>query len=776
MALQKQTATIPFALGLDTKRDEKQQIIGRLITVENAIYTKLDQLKKRNGYDDVSLDTIDSSVITNAQKLTKFKNELNLFDLTRFYSFSDSIEKWVEKGKTSSIFPSSNPIIRNSSQQDQYDALEIEDIEIYAWHDSGGGVKYSAVDTEKKNFLISNDEISSSGTNPRVCRIENFVFIFFTDGTDLKYRRFNIFNPGTLETEVTVQSNVDGAADRYDAVSVSNRIAVAYNSSDGAAKLKAFTIDETETLSSVISLTGEDASSCINISPDPESRLIITYADASDIKAVIFPLNLLSTLVAPTVIESIAGVTNTTSIIQDDDSYLILYEISAAATSNHLVKKCSIDLSATVGAISVFSRGTGLSSKLFSEGGDNYVSTLHSSPLQATYFLMDDTGSVVARLNPGVGGSLITNGMLPQVSNLGDNKHLFANQIKGRNVSENNTFFSLLGINSTTFDFNIATPFQSNELGDTLHISGGILQMYDGDMVVEHGFHLFPETLIDGGTATTGGFISDGTYQYVAVYAWTDNAGQLHRSAPSIALTVVLSGGTGTQTQTITIPTLRLTEKVDVIVELYRTEDVGTIFHKISEVSSPSLNDPTVDTIDIVDDVDDTSLLSNQLLYTTGGVLDNIVAPSSALISSWQNRIMLSGLEDDNAIAFSKIRFEGEPVEFNDILRIQVPNVGGKITATAVMDEKYIIFKEDGIFYLAGGGPNNLGEQDTFIDPEQIATDVGCVDPNSVVLSPLGLFFKSKKGVYLLSRSLQTAYIGEPIDKFNNLTITSGKG
>jgi hypothetical protein len=88
------------------------------------------------------------------------------------------------------------------------------------------------------------------------------------------------------------------------------------------------------------------------------------------------------------------------------------------------------------------------------------------------------------------------------------------------------------------------------------------------------------------------------------------------------------------------------------------------------------------------------------------------------------------------------------------------------------MDDKLIIFKENAIFYLSGDGPNNLGQQDSFIEPQLISSDVGCSVTNSVVLTPQGLFFKSNKGIYLLSRSLGLDYLGAPVDDFNHLSIT----
>jgi hypothetical protein len=265
--------------------------------------------------------------------------------------------------------------------------------------------------------------------------------------------------------------------------------------------------------------------------------------------------------------------------------------------------------------------------------------------------------------------------------------------------------------------------------------------------------------------------MSDGTYQYSAVYSWIDNKGYQHRSAPSVPVTVVLTAGTTTQQQTIIIDTLRITEKSNVTIELYRTEGTGTVFYQITSPTAPTYNNPSVDSIAFIDTLADLTILSNELLYTTSDELENIAPPAASIIETFQNRVFLAGLEDGNKLQYSKIREDGKPVEFNDTLTLPVNPLGGPIKALASMADKLIIFKNTSIFYLSGGGPNNQGEQDTFIEVELVSSDVGCVDQNSVVLMPSGLMFKSEKGIFLLDPTLTTSYIGAPIEDYNDLNV-----
>ena len=772
MPLVKNKIPLPFSSGLQTKTDRQQDQLSGLRVLENTIFDTPQKLLKRKGYSLVDTKLFNNVEIADARFLSVFEEELGLYTKTNYYSYSQSINKWTNKGRVFTAFPESKSILRNNKQQKNIDTITVENINVFTYEDSSG-VRVSLVDNANCNFLLSDSLISSTGTHPRVVNIENTIYIVYIDSTDIKFRKINILNPETIEAEQTFTSDVETTHNNFDAARINNKVFISYNSSVSSGTIRAGSIDADDNISSLISIVGESASSSLSLSTDSASRVIISYSNGSEIKTVVFSFTLGKELLAPTIIESIASVTNVTLIETALGTYNLLYEVSAASDKNHYVKNNTLTLLGAVGTPSIVKRSVGLASKSFIFNSEVHATLVHASTLQSTYFVTTNSGTVVSKFSSNVGGTIITENVLTKVSTLEDDKFLLGSQIKGRTISDSDTFFSLLGVNSTTLDFSLNDPFQNETLGKNQHIAGGVLMMYDGDHIVEHGFHIFPEDLTAGSTATTGGFLSDGDFQYAAVYTWTDSKGQLHRSAPSIGFPVTLSGGTNTQTQEVVIPSLRITQKEDVAIELYRTENAGTIFYKVTNTISPVLNDSTVDTITITDSITDADLINNEVLYTTGGVLDNIVAPSSSIIESFSDRIFLAGLEDENNLSFSKIRFEGSPVEFNDSQIIPVNSKGGPISALKAMDEKLIIFKESAIFYLSGDGPNNLGEQDTFIKPELISSDIGCINVNSVVLTPLGLMFKSRKGIYLLSQSLQLQYIGASVEAFNDLKITS---
>lgn len=277
---------------------------------------------------------------------------------------------------------------------------------------------------------------------------------------------------------------------------------------------------------------------------------------------------------------------------------------------------------------------------------------------------------------------------------------------------------------------------------------------------------------------TTGnvnsGSLGVGDYLYSVIYSWVDNNGVIQRSETSVPISA--SVGVANSNVALVIPTLRISEKSNVRIDIYRTEGTNfgsDIFYRVSPTGGIP-NDPSVDFVSFVDNIADTDILANDLLYTTGGVLDNTAPPASSMIALYKNRVFIGGLEDKNLLWFSKYVFEGIPVQFSEFLTFKCDPRGGDITALGVLDDKLIIFKKTCMFVLVGNGPTDTGQQNDYDSGAvSISADVGCVNTNSVVITPNGLMFQSTKGIYTLNRGLATEYSGADVEAYNGLTITS---
>lgn len=82
MALEKSNIPIAFAQGLDTKTDPKQIPAGKFLNLENAVFLKTGEIRKRNGFKQyLQLTSLPGACST-------FKDQLFLLDRNRGYSFS----------------------------------------------------------------------------------------------------------------------------------------------------------------------------------------------------------------------------------------------------------------------------------------------------------------------------------------------------------------------------------------------------------------------------------------------------------------------------------------------------------------------------------------------------------------------------------------------------------------------------------------------------------------------------------------------------------------
>jgi hypothetical protein len=158
---------------------------------------------------------------------------------------------------------------------------------------------------------------------------------------------------------------------------------------------------------------------------------------------------------------------------------------------------------------------------------------------------------------------------------------------------------------------------------------------------------------------------------------------------------------------------------------------------------------------------------------SSDAVVENDPAPPTGLIQLHRNRLWVVDSTNPLNVYYSKFIGPATPVAFNDSFVKTVDPRGGPITALATIDDKLLVFKYDQMFFIVGQGPENTGVNNDLSDAILITTDVGCIDPRSIVGSPFGILFKSRKGIYLIDRSLAVQYIGAAVEAYNNDPITS---
>jgi len=780
MALEKTFISVDLSGSLDTKTDQKMVLPTHLTELENGVFTSGSTITKRKGYTKLSPSITGSSTnITGGDALSKFQDELLLFSNSSLYSYVNGREEWVNKGGSLSVTVSSDDIIRNQYEQSSTDIAYGSGLFAMAWEDTEGGVRASVIDGVSGAILQNNTSISATGKLPRVIELDQRLAIVYveTSDNDIDIKLLDQADPTTWGSATQLGSNCATSGQQLDVIEYEDNAAI-YTYRNSSSQVQIGYITQTGAVGS----TANGYVAPTTISADPEDSLTVyrdavhdgiyvaysKNSDSSGLKVTRLKLDL--TQIATYTVEATATAIPRVTMQRDSEGDVaVIYEHFASNDYDHLVKLATYDVSASsMGSAAVLKRSVGLASKGFYYDSKTYFIGVHASDLQTTFFLFDTTGLIIAKLHTSVSGGLPPDSTLPRVTDDASTGIFKTSlQIKTRLVSRDNDIYSLKGLALSTIDYTQSASFQGTELGENLHIAGGFVSVYDSQTIEEHGFHLYPEN-VSQSTNNSSGSLAAGTYSYKAIFVWTDSRGQIHRSAPSVAVSASPTGGSSTVT--LTIPTLRLTEHSGVECEVYRTITTGTLFYKIGAVS----NDTSADSVSFTDAgaINDTNLVAKESLYTNGGIVDNIPPPATSVMGVFNNRLFAVSSENPKLLYYSKKRQAKSPVEFSDVFRI-VMNKAERVTGLMEMDEKLVIFEPQRIFYITGTGPTDAGLQNSFSEPQLVTGDVGCAGVDSLILTPLGIMFKSQKGIYLLDRKMETVYIGAGVELYNDETITS---
>jgi hypothetical protein len=262
-----------------------------------------------------------------------------------------------------------------------------------------------------------------------------------------------------------------------------------------------------------------------------------------------------------------------------------------------------------------------------------------------------------------------------------------------------------------------------------------------------------------------GGSLSEGQYQYMACYAWTDNLGDLHRSGMSVPITYV--AGLNDKIN-VTVPSLFVTEKKNVWIEIYRTQADGTIFNLIGFVA----NDKTQVYSVFSDNVADSVAAGKEIAYTTGGVLNNSSFQSCKVVTISDNRLLLGGTEDRDSVYYTKSYQNGKAVAPASDLRIDIGAKGGDIVTMRTFGNSVLVFKDRLVGIISGQYALPTG-QDVSLRYDISSEEFGCVSKRGLIEIDKGVLFQSQRGICVYLHNLTASFIGAPVLDAVHSTITS---
>lgn len=813
MPLNEGAIRVTFAGGIETKTDPKVVPSGQLLTAENVVFRRATSLQKRYGYEALNA-TIDGQAtpVVDGRRLagrsddgsTLSGEELLLFTAGRCYSRQTGVAQWADAGAVLSVVSTDRPLVRTGTHQVAPDFASIANVSVVAWED--GGVWWSVAD-ESGRVLKAPTLVDAAAISPRCVAVGANLHVYYVVTGTVSVLVVNPAAPSAAVAPLVVVSDLDVASPTYDACATTRlgSPSVIAWSQAGGGLLGVGYVDQSGVLGSPISghpsavsiLSNRQSGSPIAISFqfvdngifDWMAVAYVATANTGAISILSGGSGAANPIFEVDNREEYSGVSISRCAVTTTDGRVIyvLWEESAAASSERYVVPTTFDVDANVEAQLPAIRSVGLAARSFTVDGGSFGVFVHDTTFFNTYLVLRISNLAadglisVARLAPANAGGAPSRAHLPSVSVVGDVARV-ALPYRERADTPGQNIFRETGIELFTLDFDNSQSHQTAQLGRGLYLAGACPQHYDGHTWNELGFHVGPELLV--ATPGSGGSLaSSTTYQYVVWYEWADAQGEVHRGPTSVGVNVTM-GASDTQV-TLTLPTYRVTNKINVRICVARSlaAQTGNTSQRFRATSlDPATagqpngyvtSSTTVDSVTFIDRMSDATLGTQEELYTDGGVLSNDPAPLGSVMARSKNRLIATDPSDGTLYRYSQQISAGFAVEWPPDLVGSCDPFGGNITAIASQDDRIILFKECAIFVISGDGPTPSGDSSIagFTLPQLVTSDVGCTQPNSIVLTPNGHMFQTTKGIYQLGRDGALSYIGSPVEAYNRQRI-----
>lgn len=829
MALDKQQLPIAINQGLDTKSDPKQISPGKFLTIENGVFLKNGEIQKCNGYAKSSQTfpfpfpkAVGCGTLKNAMFIL---TENGAYSYAQSRDFAESInsQAFTKVGNYSPLSVRKT----NAINQDTFSPSCAFDSTlktlVKVWSESettvlgtAPAIKYSATDTTDNSLCLFETKIDG-GSGPQIVTNPNidYYLVIYEDNTPITPKlKAAAINKTYLNQVKTITLDVSPTYTGVQAFTVymhptaGDKAYVTWASGAGQVNTRIAYFSGTydtfaaPTPVTLVGTVSNKGAAIITYQPPVTNQVFFAFVSSTVIKGILYNSTLSSVINPLLTLMTTAGPAYFQGAVLDYyDEYFSGFKLYLFATRYNGVpadKLPQILYTITDTAIAVPSQtfvngcaimGNGVVDRTY-EGTatlpkrylpvtcvQSYGSSLYSLSVNTLYtnFLVrfgpenETFGYVAAKFY-----DLNAYG----IDSVGDHPRM----ISFVNDAANNRWFGIVketagNASLCTVSFDHKPVFA--EMANNLHTTGGYLGMYDGAEFAEHGFFQQPvEPVV---TRTGAGSVAAGTYYYSVTYQWQDAFGQIYESAPSAPVSFTVTGGMGASALQIAVPNVKLTNKASQIyITVYRSTDGFTFYQLPSTgLGGSYASNKEVWSSNVADNNTTASLLSQPILYTSGGELSNAQAPACSHVATYKRRLIVSPSEDSNSIWYSKEIIPatsgaiGTPVNWAFEFVLSVDEKGGPIVGTIQLDDKLIIGKASTLSVLTGDGPANNGAQNDFSTPQIIATDTGFESGRSLVLMPLGILFKSPKGYYLLDRSLSVSYIGAPVENFNSYACTS---
>lgn len=793
MALAQRRIEIPLAGGIDQETADKILPLGFDLELENCQWARKGEVEKRPGGAAMAMGTTPGAgVVPPIWQLAQHRGSLVALGKAGnagINVYSEPLAKWLladsgGAGRLRGPVKVTTTTVASESGTDH----RLPDVAYINYgagfrgeaHVAGASVLGSVFDANNKRLYT----FSATGTFPRCFSIGQWFVTTFLDGAFVRLMIWDAANPGATFTTALPASNASSLTSGLDVVSKSATVfTIVYRTTTPSMAGIDVTCTSSVSAAAPYAITTAaagviDPAVNIGVCQDFAAsgfRVVLTCDAANGVRAHYINGSNVTTKTLTIDAAATANVFHLTGYTIDSTPHLtILYDISGTVASDPRLKMATV-LGADVVTAADWLRSARVGSKPFIYNSNYYAIGTYDSATQPTGFLFrvpNDT-TLLSERTPqarfstwkyGVGGAAVPH--IPAVATLATGKLLSASSFNARLTSFGGARYYELGTEFIDIEFDpvIGRPV---EVGNWLLVpSGGQLNIYDGKTFAELPFCMYPEqpTLVQSDTGP-GALTLLGTYTYLLVFRYSDNSGALHRSAVSFDKAITLTGTN--DTVTLTIPCLGVTSW-PVTIEIYRNESNKTAFYKIGTVA----NSVVVPTVSYIDQAADAAIISGELLYSSGGVLEYDPLPGALAVCVHKGIVYVIPSEDPTTIWYSNRLEDGKGPSFSETKVIRIADAfGAGVSLTS--DGTYVyLHKAQAIYQLIGEGTDTLGRGSAIV-AQLVETGIGTTNPQSVIVTPAGIIFKAAAGFYVKPQGGPSVHIGGQVQAFNGLTITA---
>lgn len=789
MALQKQTISVLAGLPVDTSTRREVTEAGKVnLSAVNMRQDERGAQKRRRGYTSLTRNLFGGSSIVAGRRLAAHKEQLLIADATNLYTYSPKLDQLVPKSALPSVDYRLTTIPTSSSNSAVADA---ECCNGYSFVSLANQITLLPEVTIVEQSTGSVLSVTSFGGEFGYVWLgsysSRYVLAFFQGLTTSSAKYFDTQNPSSGWTTFTTGLPAT-AATTYSVCSLTDRVAVGYGTSSGANRvtLKTFNISgvlETRTLGSAttpteVSVDGSIADTLWAAWTETNNvRVAGVDADALAVDKATVATALTTTLGAPARVHICEyAVTGDASVVAVDSTALYLAQNRVSTVAG---------VATPVGQTNCYDLIP--AARPFRVGVNTYLFVYATAPstgddgnVQAMMALADITSlgkflRPVANIEPGL---IVGSPFLAKVPAYSATERLLAFQSARSgmtSITDATGFFAGTGARGTNLallDFG-ARPraLRSVAHEESTFFTGALTHVYDGHQAYELGMLVRPGTVsVNPGTGGSPTFTATNV-RYVAVFEDIDASGNLVLSGvsnPSAAASVT------TGFFTVTVRSLTLSARLasgrnTLRVAFYRTTDNGTTYYRAGTAS----NDLTTGIASFEDRVSNAVLITRPLLLgtgilpgTPGAALDRRAPKGLQSLVSYNG--MLVGARGSSLFSSGQSVY-GEATWFSPVFEAPVPQQGGDITGLAVFNGTLFVFKESKVFAVSGEAPSDNGLQGGLGTPREVVSDIGCIDENSIVVTAMGVVFRSRKSIEIINSSFAVEPIGDPMQALIDL-------